>query len=203
MCKKCYLSGKVRGLSDEAVRANFADAEKQVRSLGYEVVNPLDIVAEMEEETRMDERRVMMALLIELSHCEAIWMVDGWREGSEGAACEYHFARGTGIKVLNDEGNAMGETRGGGKTAACGEGKTDDDGKTDEANLLDQLLSQRYHATGETEDMMLKTSVEIAYEVEDMCNASPSDVAAWLFSHGFRTKVVGDVNTWIVFELMD
>jgi hypothetical protein len=48
--------------------------------------------------------------------------------------------------------------------------------------------------------MMLKSTAEIAYELEDMCAASTSEIAAWLHEKGFSTRTFNDVNVWIVYE---
>ena len=167
-----YISGKIRGLEADEVKKLFGDAEKTLKKMGCEVVNPLTLMDDLPAAVRDDERSLLLYLLTELSHCDAIWMIENWRQDSHGAACEYHFARSLGMKVMN----------------------VDDD-------ILTQLLSKRYRAYGSTEEWMAKTSAELAMELDEMVTCSPSDVAAWLRAHGFKTKVVDGTYMWVVYEM--
>ena len=112
-----------------------------------------------------------MYLLTELSRCDAIWMLDNWRQDSHGASCEYHFARSVGMKVMN---------------------------VNDE--LLSQLIGKRYRPFGTTEQMVLKTSSELAYEIEDMCEVGAPSLAEWLQEHGYNTSFADGVYAWVLFE---
>lgn len=167
---KVFVSGKIRGLDQDKVRSNFAKVEEQLRQMGSEVVNPITLMADLPDETKNNESRLLLYLLTELSHCEAIWMMEGWR-ADNAASCQYHFAKTAGMKVMN---------------------ASDD--------ILDQLLGKRYRPFGSTEEWMAKTSAEIAMELSDMCEVSSSMVSDWLHNHGFSTKVVNDTYMWIVYE---
>ena len=168
---RVYIAGKVRGLErEEAVRA-FAKAASMIEAMGDEPVNPLEIVDSLPEDVRKNERELMLALLEELSGCDAIWMIKGWRS-SPGATCEHAFARSTGITV----------------TGHC-------------EDLLGDVLSSLYSPTGPTEALSLKTSAEVAFEIEDMRPAPPSDVAEWLEKNGFQTRVVDGTVFWILYEM--
>ena len=66
--------------------------------------------------------------------------------------------------------------------------------------LLDGVLGRMYENHGDTEDMTVKTSAEVAFEIEDMCAAPVSEVAAWLNAHGFETVVMDGTVSWLLFE---
>ena len=74
-----------------------------------------------------------------------------------------------------------------------------DDDNADE-NLLDDILGNMYAADGDTEVMVVMSSMEVAYEIEEMVGASPDKVAKWLKAHGFATKVVGNTVCWVLYE---
>ncbi len=67
-------------------------------------------------------------------------------------------------------------------------------------SLLDSVLGGLYASHGDTEAMILKTSAELAFEVEDMCDAPVASIASWLFDHRFQTKVMNDMVCWILYE---
>ena len=66
--------------------------------------------------------------------------------------------------------------------------------------LLDSVLGRMYEAHGETQDMIVKTSAEVAFEIEDMCAAPVQDVAAWLRTRGFETIVMDGTVSWLLYE---
>ncbi len=167
--QRIYLSGKVRGQDPEIAASQFESAEKELTAQGFEVVNPLKVI---ERSGVGVERKLMLLLLKELSECDAIWMLEGWRQDSHGAACEYHFARSSGIKVLNDR-----------------------------PELLDEVLSRLYRPWGDTEEMLVKSSGEVWLDIEEMVpDARPADVGSWLRGKGFQTKVIDGVVCWILYD---
>ena len=166
---KIYLSGKVRGIDKEEVKKNFATAAAEVTRHGWEPVNPVVLVDEMEKEIAGNEKRLMLALLAELADCDGIWMIDGWR-GSRGAACEYNFALSSGIKVVHDD-----------------------------PPILDQTLDSLYSPFGPTEAKMIMTSAEIAIAIDETIDVDAKDVAAWLHDNGFSTCVADGTVNWIVY----
>ena len=77
------------------------------------------------------------------------------------------------------------------------------DGESDSKRyspLVDSVLSSMYAAHGETEEMTVKTSAEVAFEIEDMCDAPVRDVAAWLSDNGFETVVADGTVSWLLYE---
>lgn len=167
--KKIYLSGKVRGMELDEVKGNFAKAAAEVIMRGWEPVNPIMIVEKMDKETSGNEKRLMLALLAELAECDGIWMIDGWR-GSRGAACEFNFARSSGINVVHDE-----------------------------PPILDQTLDSLYSPYGPTEAKMIMTSAEIATAIDETIEAEAREVAVWLRNNGFSTCVADGTVNWIVY----
>lgn len=92
---RIYISGKISGLDPEEVRRTFTEAEEFLRSLGLEVVSPLDngLAADAPWISHMCRD-------IEMLHgCDAIYMTEGWH-GSTGACLEYDFAVRTGKTVV-------------------------------------------------------------------------------------------------------
>lgn len=75
-----------------------------------------------------------------------------------------------------------------------------DDREDASDDLLDDVLGSLYAAIGDTEAMIVKSSAEIAFEIEDMVAASVASVAKWLKSNRFATKVVGNTVCWILYE---
>ena len=66
--------------------------------------------------------------------------------------------------------------------------------------LLDSVLGKLYDSHGKTEDVIMKTSAELSYEIEDMCEAQPKEVADWLSGHGFETIVLNGTVNWVLYE---
>lgn len=168
--KRCYMVGSSSGMDEESIRSAFEKAKKEVRKKGYDPFSPLDVAGFMPKDLSADKKLKNLTLITELSRCDAVYLLDNWRQ-SERAKFEYHYAMASGIDVLNPP-----------------------------TSLLEEMLERRYQPHGNTEDMMLKSTAEIAYELEDMCPAAPSDIATWLHDKGFATRTMNDVNVWIIYE---
>lgn len=154
----------------ESVRAAFEKAKAEVRKMGLDPVTPLDVDGFIPQGLSADKKLKNLTLITELSRCDAVFLLDNWRQ-SERAKFEYYYAKASGIKIVNPP-----------------------------TSLLHEMLAKRYKPHGETEDLMLKSTTEIAYELEDMCPAPVADVAEWLHGNGFATRTMNDVNVWIVYE---
>lgn len=94
---KIYISGKITGLEDVAVRHKFNSVELELRILGHNVVNPLRITPAF---GRFNWSCHMLADLKDLVSCKAIYMLHDWKE-STGARIEYRLARAIGMKVFH------------------------------------------------------------------------------------------------------
>ena len=92
---KVYLSGKITG--DVNYKVKFAEKEKQLSELGYQVFNPALFPDMFTWDQFLD-----IDLKI-LSFCDAIYLMKGW-ESSKGANMEYREALRLGIKVIFDVG---------------------------------------------------------------------------------------------------
>ena len=170
MMKKCYMVGSSSGMDEESIRSAFEKAKVEVKKRGMEPISPLDVASLIPQGLSADKKIRNLTLITELSRCDAVYLLENWRQ-SDRAKCEYYYAKSSGIEVLNPP-----------------------------TSLLAEMLERRYKPHGNTEDMMLKSTAEIAYELEDMCAASTSEIAAWLHEKGFSTRTFNDVNVWIVYE---
>ena len=91
--QKIYISGKMKGLTQEQIDLNFGKAEHILHTNGYDTINPSKIHIEgleYEELLQVDFR------LIDL--CDGILVQDNWTD-SEGAAREKAYAMATGKPV--------------------------------------------------------------------------------------------------------
>ena len=98
---KIYLSGPMTGIADLNFPA-FNTAAKELRGLGYEVVNP----AEINPDSSLSWEQCMRADVKALCDCDVIVLMSGW-ENSRGAHLEVHIAHRLGIKVRNLVGMLM------------------------------------------------------------------------------------------------
>jgi hypothetical protein len=85
---KCYISGRITGLSKMEYSANFDYAVNEVTKLGYTPVNPVRI----HEGKKWSWLRFMISDVRLLLPCQAILMQRNWRE-SRGAKIENCVAK--------------------------------------------------------------------------------------------------------------
>lgn len=102
---KIYISGQITGLPKSEYEALFNDAEKKLRTQGYDVVTPLRVKidpAEIDPKKHTDNeiwKAHLKADITELIRCHAVYMLPNW-ERSEGATLEHAIAKGLDISVL-------------------------------------------------------------------------------------------------------
>lgn len=95
MNKKIYISGAIAHHDINERKAAFGRAEKLLRRMGLEPVNPFNNGLPEDADWR-EHMRADIALLLE---CGYIYMLRGW-ELSKGAKLELDVASSCGIKVL-------------------------------------------------------------------------------------------------------
>ena len=95
---KVYISGKMRGMTEEESRRKFKEAEFHLKALGYEVVHPWDTEQEKKKHCKEWCDYILFDLKI-LSECDSIYMLDNWQD-SWGAKCEHAYAWGRGMNVM-------------------------------------------------------------------------------------------------------
>lgn len=89
---KVYLSGRVSGFKH--YREAFAQAEKELLDMGYDVLNPASGADNLTEAEAM--RRAVNMLL----QADVVVMLPHW-EQSDGALIERHLARKLGLPIWN------------------------------------------------------------------------------------------------------
>ena len=95
---RIYISGAITGTTDYMER--FAGAESELSAMGWEVVNPAKVNAQLPATFKWDDyMRVSLAML---SLCDAIYFIPGWRE-SKGAWAESAWAAKHNIMILYGE----------------------------------------------------------------------------------------------------
>lgn len=96
MTEKIYVSGKIAGLEHQEAFDKFESREKQLRLIGYDVVNPMKI-HDYKMETSWEE--FMVADIRELFKCNSMYMMKDWGQ-SKGARVEYAIAKELGFKII-------------------------------------------------------------------------------------------------------
>lgn len=93
-----YISGGITGVKN--YREIFDQAEKELKELGYIVINPAKIEDCLPPVFSWDEYMTLCYPMIDLS--DDIFFLDNW-EDSKGALCEYNFgeAQGKGLYTLS------------------------------------------------------------------------------------------------------
>ena len=91
--KKIYISGKITNNAN--YKADFEAAELALKIAGFQPVNPAEEQLP-DGATWADYMRHDLKLLCD---CDAIYMLNGWRE-SAGAKIEHKLARDLGIEII-------------------------------------------------------------------------------------------------------
>jgi hypothetical protein len=92
---KTYISGRISGLPINDVMTKFNLAEKTIIASGHEPINPLKIEG---YDVSLTWKQHMCRDIKELFNCEAILMLNDWRD-SRGARIEHAIAKETGIII--------------------------------------------------------------------------------------------------------
>ena len=102
---KIYISGPITGREKEEYMEHFQKAEDHIRANGWLPVNPAKMQALLpEEETTHDE--YMVVSLAELSICDGVYMLKGWKK-SKGARIEMEAALQGGKFIMHEDGPSI------------------------------------------------------------------------------------------------
>ena len=91
---RLYLAGPMTGYAEMNFPAFHAEAAR-LRALGFEIVNPAEIVTDQ----NTDWLTCMRADIKQLVDCDGIALLDGWAK-SRGASIEQYLARALGLRVF-------------------------------------------------------------------------------------------------------
>lgn len=94
--KRVYIAGKVTGEPKHTCALKFAMAQKEIESLGFEVVNPLEVV----RDPKCDWDVAMKKCIKELVGCHIMVILPDWKE-SKGATIERKLAEDLGMPIFN------------------------------------------------------------------------------------------------------
>jgi hypothetical protein len=84
---KVFISGKVTGIEYYVAYQTFANADRQLSSMGYQVINPMKICRK-----NWSWLRCMAKCLWAIYFCDKIYQLPNWQE-SRGARIEYRWAK--------------------------------------------------------------------------------------------------------------
>lgn len=100
MTKKCYISGLMQGETEERIQEKFAEAEQEVRKLGFEPINPALLPKIYPGFLRY---QYLMIDLMTVSVCDVIYMLRDYKQ-SGGAKKELKMAKKKDLTVIYQPG---------------------------------------------------------------------------------------------------
>lgn len=95
MIKKIYIAGKITGEDRLECAAKFSKAQQKIQTLGFQAVNPLEVVGTWEIEWKEAMKKCLPALI----DCDAILVLDGYGR-SKGVTIELDLAYQLKLEVL-------------------------------------------------------------------------------------------------------
>lgn len=84
---KVFISGKISDLPYLVAYGNFANAERTLAAMGYEVVNPMKICKK-----HWSWLRCMAKCLWAIYFCDKVYQLEDWKD-SKGARIEHRWAK--------------------------------------------------------------------------------------------------------------
>ena len=90
-----YISGKISGLEEKEAFDLFEAAEKDLKEMGWNVINPMKLPHKHDKTWESYMREDLKALM----DCDAIRMLPNWRD-SKGAIIEFKLAIDLGITII-------------------------------------------------------------------------------------------------------
>lgn len=97
MKERIYISGAITGTDDYMER--FGEAQKELESKGYSVINPAKLDISLPEDMKYEEHMKIDIFLLDM--CSSIYMLDGW-EKSCGANREYGYALAKDMTIIKE-----------------------------------------------------------------------------------------------------
>lgn len=94
--KKIYIAGKVTGEPVEICVRKFAEAQKVIQNLGFEAINPLEVVGNWQTPWDVAMKKCLHALI----DCEGVVLLEDWKD-SKGATIERQLAEDLDIAIFN------------------------------------------------------------------------------------------------------
>lgn len=97
MKKKIYIAGKVTGEPFHKTVLKFANAKRKIEALGFEAVNPIDVV----NDVNADWQEAMKICIKALIDCDGVMLLPDYIN-SRGATIERDLAKGIEIPAFHD-----------------------------------------------------------------------------------------------------
>jgi hypothetical protein len=94
--KKIYIAGKVTGEPIAECTIKFGTAQKQIEALGFEAINPLELVGDF----RTPWDAAMRICIKALMDCDAVVLLPDWAN-SKGAMFEHEIAQTLEMPIFN------------------------------------------------------------------------------------------------------
>lgn len=99
---KVYISGPITGIT--GYMEKFKAAEECLVDLGYTVVNPARVNAQLPEDTTHEEYMKTSIAMLEM--CDTVFFLEGW-ENSKGARMEFEYALERGYTMTFEGGKGQ------------------------------------------------------------------------------------------------
>lgn len=93
---KCYIAGKIGGLSIAEYTQNFNIAKEEVLNMGYNPISPTDLPHNHDKTWSSYMREDVTEML----KCDAVYCLSNWRN-SPGATIEINIALQIGLTIIH------------------------------------------------------------------------------------------------------
>lgn len=95
MRKTIYIAGKVTGLPAELTALKFKEAQDELESKGFDVINPIELINNPQEDWDVAMKKCLEVLY----YCDAIYMLPCYAE-SKGAMMEHRETTKLGMPIF-------------------------------------------------------------------------------------------------------